>query len=246
MDDILPKLSGVKKFSTVDSTKSFFNLGLTERYCYLRVPMGASPFSDVCQYKVDEIFQDIPQCVSIADDIIIFGYGDSDHDATLYFVFDRAHDVGMHFNPDKCIFKHNSISFYGVTLSSEGVKPDPRKIEAIKNLPEPKSEALLQSYLGIVNYLSRFSPNIAKMMTNLRALLKNGTEFMWHPWHSVDVKHIVDEMCSPELLKYYNSNKKLYLEVDASQKAIGMALLLYIRNMPVGMEVRLMDDRRVG
>ena len=38
-------------------------------------------------------------------------------------------------------------------------------------------------------------------------------------------KHIVDELCSPKLLKYYNSNKKLYLEVDASQKAIGIVLL---------------------
>ena len=110
-------------------------------------------------------------------------------------------------------------------LSSEGVKPDPRKIEAIKNLPELKSEALLQSFLGIVNYLLRFSPNIAKMMTNLRALLKKGTEFTWHPQHSVDFKAIVQKLCNPKLLKFYDGNKKLYLEVDASQKAIGMALM---------------------
>ena len=49
----------------------------------------------------------------------------------------------MRFNQDKCIFKQDSVSFYGVTLSSEGVKPDPRKMAAIKNLQEPKTEALL-------------------------------------------------------------------------------------------------------
>ena len=189
------------------------------------VPMGASLSSDVYQYKVDKIFEDIPQCIGIADDIVIFGYNDHDHDATLYSVLDRACDVGMRFNPDKCIFKQDSISFYGVTLSSEGVKPYPRKIEAIKNLPEPRSDALLQSFLGIVNNLSRFSPNIAKMMCNLRALLKKDTEFLWLPQHSMDFKAIGDELCSPKLLKYYDSTKKLYLEVNASQKAIGMALL---------------------
>ena len=57
--------------------------------------MGASLSSDIYQYKVDEIFQEIPKCVGITDDIVIFGYGASDHDATLYLVLDRARDVGM-------------------------------------------------------------------------------------------------------------------------------------------------------
>ena len=134
--------------------------------------MGASLSSDVYQFKIDEIFEDISQCVGIADDIVIFGYNDHDHDQTLYTVLDRACKVGMKFNPDKCTFERDSISFYGVTISADGVKPDPRKIDAIKNLPEPRKEALLELFLGIVNYLSQFSQNIAKMTCNLRALLK--------------------------------------------------------------------------
>ena len=131
----------------------------------------------------------------------------------------------MRFNPDKCIFRQDSISFYGVTLSKDGVKPNPQKIQAIRQLPEPKTEALLQSFLGMVNYLSRFSRNIAKLTINLRGLLKKGTEFIWKPQHSKDFQTIIHELYSPKLLKYYNSNKDLYLEVDASQRAIGMALL---------------------
>ena len=116
LDDILPKLVGAKKFSIVDSTKSFFNLSLTKRasllttfgtmygrYCYLRVKMGASLSSDVYQFKVDKIFPDIPQCEGIADDIVIFGCNDTDHDQALYAVLDRAREVGMRFNPEKCI-----------------------------------------------------------------------------------------------------------------------------------------------
>ena len=43
----------------------------------------------------------------------------------LYTVLDRARKVGMKFNPDKCAFKKDSISFYGVAISADGVKPDP-------------------------------------------------------------------------------------------------------------------------
>ena len=50
-------------------------------------------------------------------------------------------------------------------------------------------------------------------------------EFLWLPQHTDDFKAILEELCSPKLLKYYDSTKKLYLDVDASQKAIGMALL---------------------
>ena len=91
------------------------------------------------------------------------------------------------------------------------MEPDLRKIDAIKNLPEPRTEAFLQSFLGIINYLSRFSPNIAKMTWNLRALSKKNTEFLWLPQHTEDFQRIVQELCSPKLLKYYDSTKKLYL-----------------------------------
>ena len=130
LDGILSKLAGARKFSVIDSTKSFFNLSLTKKasllttfgkmygcYCYLRVPMGALLSSDVYQFKIDEVFQDIPQCDGIADDIVIFGYNDDDHDKTLHSVLDRAQEVGMKFNPDKCAFKRDSISFYGVMLA---------------------------------------------------------------------------------------------------------------------------------
>ena len=68
------------------------------------------------------------------------------------------------------------------------------------------------------------------MTTNLCALLKKNNEFVWLPQHSEDFKSIVHELCSPRLLKYYDSNKKLYLEVNASKRAIGMALLQTVQS----------------
>ena len=67
------------------------------------------------------------------------------------------------------------------------------------------------------------------MTLNLRTLLKKENKFLWQPQHPKDFKAIVDELCSPKLLKYNDSKKKLYLGIDVSQKAIGMALMQSIQ-----------------
>ena len=104
--------------------------------------------------------------------------------------------------------------------------PDPAKIEALRNLPEPKDEKLLQSFLGMVNYLSRFDLYMANMTHNLRSLLKKGTNPKWTDVHSLDFKRIIETLCKEgTVLKYYKPELDLFLETDASGKGIGMALL---------------------
>ena len=98
----------------------------------------------------------------------------------------------MQFNHTKCQFKQKQVKFFGLILTRDGVIPDPAKIEALKRLPEPKDEKLLQSFLGMVNYLSRFDPHMANMTYNLRALLKKGSDPVWTDVHSLDFRKIID------------------------------------------------------
>ena len=101
-----------------------------------------------------------------------------------------------------------------------------QRLRALLKLPEPKTEALLQSFLGMINYLSRFEPQIADLTHRLRSLLKKSNEFIWTDVHSDDFKKLINIMCnSPKLLRYYRPDLDLYLETDASGIAIGMALL---------------------
>ena len=106
------------------------------------------------------------------------------------------------------------------------MSPDPEKIQALKLLPEPKDEKLLQSFLGMVNYLSRFDPNLANITHNLRDLLKKDSNPKWTDVHSLDFKMIIETLSKEgKVLKYYRPELELYIETDASGKGIGMALL---------------------
>ena len=230
-----------KWLSVMDSTSSFFNHKLDDessklttfgtpfgQYRYLRMPMGALLSSDIYQYKVDGHLDGIKNCMAITDNIIMFGFKEdgSDHDNTVRKVLDKARSIGMWFNPTKCQLKQKQVKFFGLILTRDRVIPDLFKIEALKKLPEPKDEKLLQCFLGMVNYLSRFDPNMTNMTYNLRALLKKGSDPVWTDVHSLDFQKIIESLCSEgKFLIYYRPDLDLYVETDLSGKGIGMALL---------------------
>ena len=67
--------------------------------------------------------------------------------STVEKVMKMARTVGMQFNPNKCQFRQKQVKFFGLILTRDGIVPDPSKIEALRKLPEPKDEKLLQSFL---------------------------------------------------------------------------------------------------
>ena len=156
---------------------------------------------------------------------VLIDNGD-DHDKTLREVLNIAKTTGMHFNPDKCIFKQKKIPFFGMLVGGNSIEPDPQKIADLKSLPIPTTAKLLQSFLGIVNYLARFSPNIAKLTEPLRQLLHKNAEFIWLPNHTKAFNVIKEELCgNTDILSYHRPGKKLFLKVDASLLGLGCALL---------------------
>ena len=138
------------------------------------MPMGASLSSDVYQYKLDPHLENIQNCMAIADDIIMFGFKEdsSDHDKTVRQVLNKAKSVGMRFNPNKCQFRRKEVKFFGLILSRHGVSPDPSKIEALKKLPEPKDEKLLQRFSRDGELSIKVQPKHCKFDTQLKRVTK--------------------------------------------------------------------------
>jgi len=92
---------------------------------------------------------------------------------------ERAQEKGIVFNAEKLQFKSNKVSFFGHTWSPEGVCPD-NKVSAILDMEAPKDTKNLQSFLNLVNYLTR---NSGQLATPLRELTKKESVFSWGPEH---------------------------------------------------------------
>ena len=119
----------------------------------------------------------------------------------------------------------HKVPFFGNILSKDGLSPDTRKVELIQLWPTLTNHKELQSFLGTVNYLSRFLAFLSDLHTPLQSLLKKDTEFVWTSLHQHAFDQIKLHVFNDMKLQFYDASKPLYMEVDRSKKVIGMVML---------------------
>jgi len=114
-------------------------------------------------------------CLVYLDDVIVFGENLGVHNEGLREVFDRMRKYNLKLQPDKCEFLRKEVSYLGHVVRQTGVKPDEKRIEAVRIYPEPKTTRELKGFLGLAGYFRGFIPNSSKIPKPLTELLKNNT-----------------------------------------------------------------------
>lgn len=240
LQDIKPKLRGAKYFSILDLRSGYWNLKLDEdssylttfstmygRYRYTRLPFGLNCAGDLFQKKMEEVLQGLENVINIVDDILVFGFEEdgSDHDRAVEALMERAKQKNIKFGKPKCRFRVTAVPFFGELISRLGVKPDPEKVKAIQEMNAPQNKAQLMSFIGQLNYLSKFSPEMADVTKPLRELTSPKTEFNWNRTYEETFQRAKRLIKEDTRLQYYRPKEDLYIESDASKIGLGAALL---------------------
>ena len=238
LEEINPFFTGAKYFSKLDAKAGYWSVPLEEssqllttfrtpigRYCFQRLPFGLNTSQDIFQQRMDEILEDLDGCVGIADDICVFGSTEDEHDARLLKLMEAAKMHGLVFNSAKCAIKKQSISFFGNVYSKDGISPDPAKVKDIHEMPVPQDREDLQRFLGLLTYLGSFIANLSTQAAILRDLLKKDVPFEWSDDHQHAFEKLKGAISDQAKVAFYDSTKPIALEVDASQKGLGAALI---------------------
>ena len=194
------------------------------RFRFKRLPYGINSASKVFQKTVSSVVFDIEGSANSQEDIVIWEKTLAEHSNRLRKVLLKVRESGLRLNKNKCQFCKNSIVFLGHIISSEGIKVDPSKTDAITKMSVPQSLTELQRFLGMVNYLSKFIPNLAEVTAPLRVLLKKDVVFKLQKFQLDVIEKLKTLITSAPILKSFDSNLPTRLKTDASSEGLGALL----------------------
>ena len=238
VDDLLNKLSGAKFFSKLDASSGYWQIPVDEessqlltfnspfgRYRFTRVPFGIHSASELFQRTIEDMIRGIEGAANLQDDIIVWAETQEEHDKRLKQVLDVIKESGMKLNPQKCQFSQTEVIFLGHKVTADGIKPDPSKTSAIDNIPEPKTKLELQRFLGMINFIGKFIPNLAKIAGPLRELLHKGREFHMSDVHRESFLALKRMATTAPVLKNFSQGKEIKVSGDSSEYGLGAVIL---------------------
>ncbi|XP_071629552.1 uncharacterized protein [Temnothorax longispinosus] len=155
-------------------------------------------------------------------DLVLTGM--QEHAIKFEKLIKRLREANLKLQPDKCEFLRKEVTYLGHIIGESGVRPDPKKIEAVQNFPIPKSAKNIKQFLGLAGYYRRFIQGFSKIAKPLTNLLKKDIDFKWGDKEQESFDILRNALCHEPILQYPDFTKPFLLTTDASGTAIGAIL----------------------
>ncbi|CDJ68079.1 OSJNBa0042D13.18 protein, related, partial [Eimeria necatrix] len=204
---ILEMLGGARYFSTLDLESGFHQIRMAKEdrwktafrsvvglFEYKVMPFGLKGAPATFQANINAYLQPLlgQGVIAYLDDVLIYSPDLPSHVTLLQQVLRIFLDQQFYPKFSKCKFAKRELTYLGYTVSAEGIKPAPDKIQVIKAWPEVlQNETQIRQFLGTVNYCRMFmGPEFARVARPLVDLTRKGVPFQWTDAHTQAVRHL--------------------------------------------------------
>ena len=240
IQEVVDAMAGAKYFTTIDLLGAYNQVSLAEecrdytsfcvpsgrQYRYKVMTFGLCNAGQTCSDLMDMVLAEFNYSMALAylDDLIIFSKTFEDHVKDTEAVLKRLELAGLKARPVKCCFFQDSVELLGHIVLANGVKPDGRKVAAIKNWPTPGEPNDLLAFLATANFYRRFIKSFSKIAHPLYKLTHKCVKWKWNADHERAFQAIKDALSSEPVMK---PGKPYVVDTDWSRKAIGWVISQY-------------------
>lgn len=245
IDDQVKKLYKARVFSTIDLKNGFFHVPvekssrrytafITESgtYEFLKTPFGLCNSPAIFQRFINCVFKpliDEGTVLAYMDDLIIPGENDEKALEGLEKVLRLSSEYGLEINWKKCNFLTTKIEYLGIVIEAGTMKPSPRKIEAVRKMPNPKNIKELQRLLGLTGYFRKYIKGYAIIVRPLTKLLKKTENFEIGLDQIEAIEKLKTILSNEPVLAIFNFESETELHTDASKD--GLAAILFQKKL---------------
>ncbi|KAJ8754270.1 hypothetical protein K2173_002170 [Erythroxylum novogranatense] len=226
-------------FSKIDLRSGYYQLRVKDvdvpktafrtrygHYEFLVMPFGLTNAPAAFMDLMNRVFRPyLDQFVVVfIDDILVYSRNEHDHSEHLRIVLQTLRERQLYAKLSKCDFWLQEISFLGYVVSSEGIRVDPSKIEAIVNWKPPRNVTEVRSFLGLAGYYRRFVKGFSVIAFPLTKLLRKGVKYEWSDRCQSSFDQLKNMPSSSQIVQP-TAGKEYVMYTDASGTGLGCVLM---------------------
>ena len=199
---------------------------------------GINAAPEIFQKVLEKLLLPCEGTINFIDDILIYGENEEEHQQRVKFTLGLLKENNVLLNKEKCIFKVKEIKFLGHILSPKGVKPLDNYLEIVNSFRTPTNIDEVHSFLGLINFIGKWIPNLATLTEPLRRLLKlklakhTKIEKHWSKDQDTAFKELKNSLAKITTLGYYDPKDRTQVYADASPVGLGTVLVQHDNNGP--------------
>ena len=157
------------------------------------------------------------------DDIFVFSSSIEEHEEHLEKVFSKLRDSSLYLMGDKCDLYSDKMDCLGHVIDDKGLHADADKMSKVRQWRTPRSQGDIQRFLGLVQYLAHFMPDVSAYTGPLSSIARGGQPFHWRPIHDKCFESIKMLACKTPILKPIDPSlpEPIWIICDGSTSGVG-------------------------
>ena len=112
------------------------------------------------------------------DDILIYSKSRAEHEQHLRIILQTLREHQLYAKLSKCNFWLQEVEFLGYTICKEGIKVDPKKVEAVAQWLRLTNVTEIRSFLGLARYYRKFIRDFSRIAAPLTRLTRKQEKFV--------------------------------------------------------------------